>query len=215
MALKDGQCDLIADDVLHGMAAIEADGTGILVATGERVLDDFSFHAWPMRSSLEPEVIQLMSTWMYDVVETGAVDDLVDTYFGAGATTQPIYPESIILSSAVMRSIPFAYENDAGDWQGYLIDAVEILEKIAKEDGVDLSINVDFQDGVLTDREGEAGTYDGALGVLEGERAYDMIWATTTTPHLVPRGLPLPQVISQASLPHSAWLMPSSKILTL
>ena len=112
---------------------------------------------------------------MYDIIETDAVDDLVDMYFGAGAAMQPIYPESITLSSAVMRSIPFAYQNGVSNWQGYLIDTLEVLEKIAQKDGVDLTINVDFQDGVLTDREGDAGTYDGALGVLEGERTYDMI----------------------------------------
>ncbi|KAL3912263.1 MAG: hypothetical protein SGILL_006952 [Bacillariaceae sp.] len=170
--LKQGTCDLVSDDVLYGLAAIQADEDVGLVATGENPVSDYAFYAFPLRSSLEPKTMQLLSRWIYQVVQnTNVMDQLSEKYFGVTTgAMEYVQPDSFSLTSAVMRQKPFAYQNEKGEWEGYFIDMAEQLQEIAKEDGVDFTIDIDFEDGVLSDTL----TYDGSLNLLRDE-SYDMI----------------------------------------
>jgi ABC-type amino acid transport substrate-binding protein len=170
--LEKGVCDLVSDDVLYGLAAIHADEEETLVPTGENPVSDYAFYAFPLRSSLDPRIMQLMSRWIYQLVHnTDVMDHLSEKYFGiTTGAMEYVQPDQFSLSAAVMRQKPFAYQNDDGEWEGYLIDMANLLQDVGKKDGVNFTISIDFEGGVLSDTL----THDGSLGLLE-EGKYDLI----------------------------------------
>ena len=80
------------------------------------------------------------------------------------AQTDVLVP--LIINAGVYRNEPYAYQDDEGAWTGLVFDLKDTIRENAKADGIDLQINVDTESGVLSDREGDAGTTNGSLDAL-------------------------------------------------
>ena len=137
--------------------------------------------------TLEPATQVLLSKWIYDAnVEkaAGALDEIVEYITGSSAIEEEeaegdLVP--LVVNSAVYRNKPHVYQEEDGSWTGHMFDLRDILVEKAKADGFDLRINIDTENGVVSDLEGYAGTPDGTLEVLSPEcdadagPCYDMI----------------------------------------
>lgn len=72
--LKDGKCDLNADDIVYGRLAIASDPD--IVANGDQPADEMEYFAFPYSSLLPVSTQVLMTKWVHDARAAGEFEAL-------------------------------------------------------------------------------------------------------------------------------------------
>lgn len=85
--------------------------------------------------------------------------------------------ETISLRAGFIEFGNFAKRGEDGEWTGFLFDLADVLVDRAAADGVMLEIDIDTENGVLSDN--DSFTYNDALTALApdcaGDLCFDMI----------------------------------------
>ena len=188
--LRDGRCDLFA--AFKFLAGYRSTRYPELFTdfeiTGE-VLTVVSWMALPTNMALPPETSVMLSKWMYDAYADGSLGDLQGKYFGYRDDDFPSYfPKQMSVTSGVYRNKPAAFQQEDGEWVGIVFDSADAIISKAKDDGIDLTIDIDIStNGVVSGLEGELGTPTGSLQTIasdcNGTICHDIILgAYTITP---------------------------------
>ena len=177
--LADGGCDFgVGGAVYVGFAAQSLEGidfTGPPLADKSMSPTDLSYIATPLRSSLDPNILQNLNLWSDEAA--AIIPELVEEYFGQDTLNQLAEVDatndevSISLNAALYEHFPYVFKDEeTGLVQGLLIDYARSLEEISDGKLNVVVTGVDDGDRFFSEEDNTfnpTGTYNGAIDGLD------------------------------------------------
>ena len=183
--LADGGCNFgVGGAVYVGFAAQtleEIEFTGPPLANKGAAPTELSYIATPLRSSLDPNILQNLNLW--SDMAADIIPELMEEYFGQDtlnllAEVDEIADDAVItLNAALYEHFPYVFEDEAtGEIKGLLIDYVKSLEEISDGKLNVVTEGTDNSDRIFSDNDNvfnPPGTYNGAIEGL-GASPFDV-----------------------------------------
>ena len=189
--LKSGECDLFAAYVFQaGYRSTKYPDTFSELEFTKEKISDVNWVSIPMSMSLPARTTVMLNRWMFNAYKDGALGDLQEKYFGYRDDDYPKYfPKQMAVSSGIYRNKPQTFQNTDGEWIGIAFDSVDAIIAKAKDDGIDLAINIDTTyNGIVSDLDGELATGSSLQTIAPdclGDTCHDMLLgAYTVNPSL-------------------------------